>query len=111
MNSTREGHSTLTRLQRGPEAGCDILDELFRFVRRFVCLSESPARVVAIWVVHTHLFASADATPYLSITSAEKQSGKTRLLEVLEILVANPWITGRVTAAVLPRKIDAVKPT
>jgi Protein of unknown function (DUF3631) len=45
------------------------------------------------------------------VTSAEKESGKTQLLEVLALLVANPWFTGRATAAVLPRKIDAERPT
>jgi hypothetical protein len=47
----------------------------------------------------------------LAITSAEKESGKTRLLEVFETLVANPWFTGKVSAAVLTRKIDAQHPT
>src|ERR1700684_3467421 len=88
-----------------------MLDDLFTFIRRFVSLSLSQARVVALWVLHTHVIDAADATPYLAITSAEKQSGKTRLLEVCELLVANPWFTGRVTAAVLIRKIDAVQPT
>jgi Protein of unknown function (DUF3631) len=54
---------------------------------------------------------AADGTPYLSINSAEKGSGKTRVLEVLEMLVHEPWLTGRATAAVLVRKIDDVKPT
>ena len=88
-----------------------LLDDVLAFVRRFVCLSESQALVVALWIVHTHAFAAADCTPYLSVSSAEKQSGKSRLLEVLETLVANPWYTGRVTAAVLYRKIDAEGPT
>jgi hypothetical protein len=88
-----------------------VLDSTKAFIRRFVSLSESQARVAAVWVVHTHVIDSADATPYLAITSAEKQSGKTRLLEVLETLVASPWLTGRVTAAVLIRKIDEERPT
>jgi hypothetical protein len=91
--------------------GGTILEKIYAFIRRFVSLSESQARVAALWVVHTHIFSAADATPYLAITSAEKESGKTRLLEVFEILVANPWFTGRVSAAVLTRKIDAQQPT
>lgn len=87
------------------------LDRLFAYIRRFVSLSESQARAVALWVIHTHVCSAADATPYLAITSQEKQSGKTRLLEVCETLVANPWLTGRVTAAVLIRKIDQEAPT
>lgn len=88
-----------------------MLKDVFNFIRRFVSLSPSHARVVALWVLHSHVIDAADATPYLAITSAEKQSGKTRLLEVCDLLVANPWLTGRVTAAVLTRKVDAERPS
>src|SRR5258708_6220867 len=89
----------------GPRPSLDahhetMLDSVKDFIRRFVSLTESQARVVAAWAIHTHVIEAADATPYLAITSAEKQSGKTTLLEVLELLAANPWLTGRVTAAV-----------
>ena len=89
----------------------EVLDEVAGFVRRFVVMSEAQADAVALWVVHTHAFDAAEQTPYLAISSAEKRSGKTRLLEVLELLVARPWLTGRVTAAVLARKVDAERPT
>jgi len=91
--------------------GAEVLTSVYEFVRRFVSLSEPQAVVVSLWVAHTHTIGNADATPYLAITSAEKQCGKTRLLEVMQTVVANPWLTGRVTAAVLVRKIDADKPT
>ena len=42
---------------------------------------------VALWVAHTWTFEATETTPYLSITSPEKRSGKTRLLETLEQLV------------------------
>ena len=66
---------------------------------------------MALWIVHTHTFEAAAQTPYIAISSAKKRSGKTRLLEVLELVVARPWLTGRVTAAVLARKVDAEGPT
>jgi hypothetical protein len=47
---------------------------------------------------------------YLHIQSPLPECGKSRLLEVLEALVEHPWFTGRVTAAVLMRKIDAEHP-
>ncbi len=90
--------------------GETILNELVTFLRRFVHLTTAQACVVVLWIIHTHAFAAADATPYLAITSAEMRSGKTRLLEVLQLLVANPWMTGRVSAACLVRKIDAQQP-
>ena len=91
--------------------GSGLLDSVSRFLRRFVSLSDSQARAITLWIAHTHSFAAADCTPYLSINSPEKESGKTRLQEVLEVLVLNPWFTGRVSPAVLIRKIDARCPT
>jgi hypothetical protein len=90
--------------------GAALLWATYRFVRRFVSLSEAQAVVIALWVAQTHAIDGADVTPYLAVTSAEKQSGKTRLLETLALIVANPWFTGRVTAAVLVRKVDDKKP-
>ena len=58
-----------------------------RYLRRYVVLSDPQAQACALWVVHAHAFAVAEATPYLNITSAVKQCGKTRLLEVLEPIV------------------------
>jgi hypothetical protein len=89
----------------------ELLEEVRRFVRRFVVLTEAQADAVALWVLHTHAFAAAETTPYLEINSAEKQSGKTRLLETLEYLVANPWSTGRTSISALARKIHAEQPT
>lgn len=93
-----------------PTEGRAILQSIMRFIRRFVALTESQARIAALWTAHTHAMDAADCTPYLGINSAEKQSGKTRFLEVEKVLVANPWFTGRATAAVLIRKIDAQSP-
>jgi hypothetical protein len=97
-------------LERGFD-GAELLKELSYFIRRFVWLTDAQATVLALWVIHTHALAAADLTPYLSIASAEKQSGKTRLLEVLKLCVANPWFTGRTSAAALVRKIASDTPT
>jgi hypothetical protein len=94
-----------------PERGQDVLDATAGFLRRYVVLGEAELTATALWVVHTHAFDAAEATPYLAINSAEKESGKTRLLETLELLVAKPWLTGRVTTAVLTRKVDGEEPT
>ncbi len=94
-----------------PRDGADVLEDLANFILRFVVLTPVQVAAIALWIVHTHVFQAADTTPYLNISSAEKRSGKTRLLEVLELLVARPWFTGRVTAAVLARKVDAECPT
>ena len=92
-------------------SGAEVLGGLVAFIRRFVALSDEQADMASLWVVHTHAIDAADCTPYLHIKSAEKRSGKTRLLEVLALLVARPWLTGRVSAAVLVRKTANEQPS
>ena len=88
-----------------------LLHDVTRYIRRYVVVSDPQALAITLWVAHCHAFAAAEATPYVNVTSAVKQSGKTRLLEVLEPIVPAAWLTGRVSAAVLTRKVDAETPT
>ena len=88
-----------------------LLPAVCAFVRRYVVLSDHQAVAVTLWAAHTHAIEAADCTPYLHVTAATKRAGKTRLLEVLDSIVQNPWRTDRVSAAVLVRKIDAEHPT
>lgn len=122
VSSWLDGGGTPDELQRlareAPEYAApeipplnQILDRLLRFICRFVQMSTAQAVTLVLWILHTHVFSAADATPYLHVSSPEKRCGKTRLLEVLKMFVARPWLTGRVTAAVLVRKVDAETPT
>jgi uncharacterized protein DUF3631 len=90
----------------------DILTDTLDFVRRFVSLTDAQLTIVTLWIVHTHTFEIYDgSTPYLHISSPEKQCGKSRLLEVLELLTRKAWFTGHATPAALVRKIGADCPT
>jgi hypothetical protein len=84
-----------------------VLDATRDFVRRYVVLTEAQATAVALWIAHTHATDASETTPYLSVTSAEKRSGKTRLLEVLEALVRKPLVAANVSAAALFRSLGA----
>jgi hypothetical protein len=88
-----------------------LLDETEAFVARYVILPGDAERTaVALWIVHTHGIDGAHATPYLLILSPEKRSGKTRVQEVLELLVARPWRVIGASEAALFRKL-AQRPT
>ncbi len=93
-----------------PIDGAEMLDSLSTFVRRYVAMSPSQAAVVALWTVHAHAIDVAETTPYLAVTSAEKRSGKSRLLEVLALLVARPLSTANVSDAALFRSIGESRP-
>jgi hypothetical protein len=97
----------------------NLLNGFASLVRRYVVLTDRPADAIALWIVHTHTFAAAreldvdypDTTPYLGITSAEKKSGKTRLLEVLAQTVSRPLSTMNISDAALFRVIASRAPT
>lgn len=113
MTATLNGTTRIEGLELPPEVPVDPtpLDAARELILRYVALSDVQADALTLWAAHTHCFEAAESTPYIAITSTGPGSGKTRLLEVLERLVANPWLTGRVTGPALVRKVDAEHPT
>jgi hypothetical protein len=87
------------------------LDAVAAFVRTFVVLSEEHIVALALFVFHTHAPDAAETTPYISVTSALPRCGKTRLLEVLELLVRTPLPTANISDAALFRAIEELTPT
>jgi hypothetical protein len=108
---------------RPPERAADIppvdapetaalLSRIGRFVRRFVILpSVAEYRAVALFVLHTWAFDAAHATPYIVVESPEKQSGKTRLLEVLDLVCRDAVKVASITSAGLFQTIGDGHPT
>jgi hypothetical protein len=92
--------------------GAELLDALGAFIERFQVLPSPEVRdLLGLWVLHSHTLEAAWATPYLRITSAAPESGKTQLLEILATLVRRGWHAVNPSVAVLYRKIDRVTPT
>jgi hypothetical protein len=88
-----------------------LLEGVKSYTQKYIALPAHGADVLSLWVAHTFALDAFEATPYLHVTAATMQAGKTRVLEVLEPLVPRPWFTGRTTPAALARKIDAETPT
>jgi hypothetical protein len=65
------------------------------------------------WIAHAHLMEAWESTPRLAFLSPEPASGKTRALEITELLVPNAVEAINVTPAYLFRKVgaDDGKPT
>lgn len=69
----------------------DYLDDVERFLCRYVAFpSEHEPVAVTLWVAHSWLVERFDVSPILAVTSAEMRSGKTRVLDCCELLVAEP---------------------
>ena len=99
------------RLRSVPDAA-QLLERVMAFMGRFVLLpSTATRRALALFVLHTWVFDSAYATPYIVVESPEKQSGKTRLLEVLELLCRAPKRAANVSPAALYQTIEGHQPT
>jgi hypothetical protein len=100
------------RRPHSPEMDTAALLEATRhFLRRFLVISDAQAVALCLFIVYTYAAEQFECSPYLQITSAEKRSGKSRLLEVLELLVNRPWLTSRTSAAALVRKLHEAHPT
>ena len=78
------------------EIGADIdgdalLDSVHAFLCRFVSYPSRHASVAhTLWIAHTHMMGIWDSTPRIAFMSPERGSGKTRALEVTELLVPRP---------------------
>lgn len=92
----------------------ELLDALYKFTGKFVAYPSEAAHVAhVLWIAHAHLMNAWDSTPRLAFLSPEPSSGKTRALEVTELLVPNAVEAINVTPAYLFRKVgdDDSKPT
>jgi hypothetical protein len=87
------------------------LDQTRTFIRDYMVMQDEAADFLALWVQHTWAFEAAMTTPYVRVKSAERESGKTRLLEVLELLVRRGWLNVNPSAGTIFRKGDADAPT
>lgn len=86
--------------------GLVVLDRVHEFLGRFVAYPSENARVAhTLWVTHTHLMDAWESTPRIAFLSPEPGSGKTRALEITELLVPQPVEAVNVTPAYLFRKV------
>ena len=91
-----------------------LLGDIKAFIRRHVVVTEHELVMLTAWFVHTFCIDAFFFTLYLAITSATPSAGKTRVLEVLDLLIDDgshnkAWLTATTTKAVLVRKIDALQ--
>lgn len=117
-NLTNEEAPPQDRSEPSPDAvayeeGDAVLQDVERFIRRFVAFPNEAAVVATVlWLAHTHAIDCFDSTPRLAIVSPEKQSGKTRLgIDVAGLLVAAPMAVASCSPAALFRSIDKSHPT
>jgi hypothetical protein len=94
------------------EPGHQVLDDVAMWLSAHVAYaSEHHAPAVALWAAHSHALDAAASTPRLAFVSPEPGSGKTRSLELLELLVHQGRHVLSMTPAALFRVVEAERPT
>ena len=83
-----------------------MLKAVYDFIGRFVIYPSDHARIAhTLWIAHTHCMSAWYTTPRFAFMSAEKESGKTRALEVTERLVPGPLLSISISLAALVRRV------
>ncbi|MCT2031892.1 DUF3631 domain-containing protein [Dietzia cinnamea] len=90
-----------------PARGAELLDEVAAAVSRY-CILPSPHALtgVVLWIAYTHMSDAFEYAPRLVARSAEKRSGKSRLLEVVDALVHEPLRAVNATVSYIFRSLD-----
>ncbi len=94
-----------------PVDGSDLLAELEQFITRFMVVPAATPAMLAALVVHTYAADLRDTATYLAVLSPTPECGKSRLLEVLNVLVSRAWLTTVPSTAVLFRVLEGQQPT
>ena len=97
------GKTPPPHVERGE--GAVLLDDVSAFLKRFIAYPSEHAHIAhVLWIAHTHSMGSWESTPRIAFLSPEPGSGKTRSMEVSELLVPDPVAAVNVTPAYLFRK-------
>lgn len=89
-----------------------VLDGIAGFLARHVVYSSGEARdAVVLWIAHTWVFDRFDSTPRLALLSPEKRCGKTRVLELVDLLARETRHTVSMSPSYLFRLVEDRQPT
>jgi 5S rRNA maturation endonuclease (ribonuclease M5) len=88
--------------------GAALLDDVSEFLGRFIAYPSEHAQMAhVLWIAHAHAMEAWESTPRIAFLSPEPASGKTRSMEVTELIVPNPVAAVNVTPAYLFRKVGS----
>jgi hypothetical protein len=84
----------------------DPLELVLYLLERHVAITPEERMLIALWILHTHVFARFDVTPRLALLSPVRGCGKTTLLILLEQLTADAYRSDNVTGASIYHLLD-----
>lgn len=85
----------------------EALDAVEGFLARFIIYPSPACKAAhALWIAHTHCMSAFDSTPRLAFLSPEPASGKTRALEITQVMCFDPILTANVSSAYVVRRVS-----
>ena len=94
-----------------PVDGAALLDALVARLEHYVSLPKGGAVAVAVWALYTWTFRAFSVSPYLMVTAPERESGKSRVTELLSWMVQRDKPVSDASAATIYRGVDRDGPT
>lgn len=92
--------------------GAELLAKTSTFIGRFCAFpDEHCLNAVTLWAAHAHIVQHFHTTPRLALLSPEPASGKTRVLEVLHLLVPEPMFSLAASPAAVFRTLSETQIT
>jgi hypothetical protein len=89
----------------------EVLDEIVMWLSRYIAADVLLMYTAALWSALAHTLSMVDVAPRLAAQSPGPGCGKTVLLEAISNLTPRPVTAASITAAVVFRIIEEVKPT
>jgi hypothetical protein len=84
----------------------NVLDLVLALIEEHIAITAEERMAIALWVLHTWMFDRFSITPRLALLSPVRGCGKTTLIVLLELLVAEAYRTDNVTAAAIYHRLD-----
>ena len=94
-----------------PVDGAALLGEIKAKVECYADLPGGGADAVTLWALYTWTFESFSVSPNLMVTAPERESGKTRVTELLSWMVRRAKPVSDASAAAIIRGIERDRPT
>ena len=103
--------ATSAAAENASPAGPSVLELTHHFLQGYIDVQPHEYVGIALWILHTHIFARFQITPRLAMLSPVRGCGKPKVLLFIERLAANPERHDSITAAALFRIIESSAPT
>jgi len=84
----------------------NVLDLVLFLLEKHVAVTPAERMAIALWILHSWVFDRFTVTPRLALLSPVRGCGKTTLLALIELLVADPHRTDDISPAAVYHHLD-----